>query len=115
MLWKVRKFVWVLPEQDGHVDLAVLMERLGAENIDSVLLEGGGTLNWSALEQGLIQRVYAYVAPLLLGGAGARSPVEGRGFPDPASALRLGPWESARLGKDFLLESEVLPCVHRDC
>ena len=107
--------ILLLPEREGHVDLTALWEELGRREIDGLLLEGGGTLAWSALEQGLIQRVYAYVAPLLLGGAGARSPVEGRGFPDPASALRLGPWESARLGEDFLLESEVLPCVHRDC
>ena len=42
--------VWTLPEREGHVDLPALMERLGGENIDSVLLEGGGTLNWAALD-----------------------------------------------------------------
>ena len=41
------------------MDLSVLMERLGATEIDSVLLEGGGTLNWAALESGIVQRVQA--------------------------------------------------------
>lgn len=75
--------VWVLPQRGGHVDLAALMDRLGAENIDSVLLEGGGTLNWSALEQGLIHKVQAYIAPKLFGGGAAKSPVEGLGGGDP--------------------------------
>ena len=60
--------VWDLPQRDGHVDLAALMERLGAEQIDSVLLEGGGTLNWAALESGIVERVQAYIAPKLFGG-----------------------------------------------
>ena len=67
---------------------------------------------WSALEQGLVQRVYAYVAPMLLGGAGAKTPVEGKGFPAPAQAVRLGAWEVTRLGGDLLLESEVVPGVY---
>ena len=38
------------------------MEQLGQEQIDSILLEGGGTLNWSALESGIVQQVQAYIA-----------------------------------------------------
>ena len=44
------------------------MEKLGQEQIDSVLLEGGGTLNWAALESGVVQQVQAYIAPKLFGG-----------------------------------------------
>ena len=106
--------VWTLPERDGHVDLSALMERLGAENIDSVLLEGGGTLNWAALESGLVQKVQAYVAPKLLGGAGAKSPVGGLGAADPAQAVRLRDVTVSRLGDDFLIEGEVERDVHRD-
>ena len=46
---------------------------LGAAEIDSVLLGGGGTLNWAALESGIVQRVQAYIAPKLFGGAAANS------------------------------------------
>ena len=99
--------VWVLPARDGHVDLDVLMERLGAADIDSVLLEGGGTLNWSALEAGIVQKVQAYIAPKLFGGAEAPSPVMGRGAALPAQAVRLKNTVVTPVGEDFLWESEV--------
>ena len=48
------------------------MRQLGADGIESVLLEGGAMLNWSALEAGIVNEVYAYVAPKLFGGADAK-------------------------------------------
>ena len=45
------------------MDLNALTERLGQMGIDSVLLEGGSTLNWSALNQGIVNRVQAYISP----------------------------------------------------
>lgn len=98
--------VWTLPERDGHVDLDALMDRLGSAGIDSVLLEGGGTLNWAALESGIVQRVQAYVAPKLFGGD-AKSPVEGQGVALPDQAVALKNTRILRVGKDILLESEV--------
>ena len=106
--------VWMLPERGEHVDLAALMDRLGAENIDSVLLEGGGTLNWSALEQELVQKVQAYIAPKLFGGGAAKSPVEGLGVETPDQAVQLINTTITPLGDDFLLESEVEHHVYRD-
>ena len=47
----------VLPERDGHLDLKALMSWLGKEKIDSILLEGGASLNWSALNQGIVNKV----------------------------------------------------------
>lgn len=98
--------VWTLPERDGHVDLDALMDRLGSAGIDSVLLEGGGTLNWAALESGIVQRVQAYVAPKLFGGD-AKSPVEGQGVALPDQAVALKNTRIFRVGEDILLESEV--------
>ena len=106
--------VWVLPERDGHVDLSALMERLGAAEIDSVLLEGGGTLNWAALESGIVQRVQAYIAPKLFGGRDAKSPVAGLGVELPAQAVGLKNITVTPIGEDFLLESEVDTDVHRN-
>ena len=104
--------VWTLPERDGHVDLSVLMERLGATEIDSVLLEGGGTLNWAALESGIVQRVQAYIAPKLFGGKDAKSPVVGLGVELPAQAVKLKNTTVTQIGEDFLLEGEVDTDVH---
>lgn len=107
--------VWVLPMQSGHVDLKALMQRLGEAGIDSVLLEGGGTLNWAALEAGIVQKVYSYLAPKLFGGHDAKTPVEGLGVETPAEAAQLRITEITRLGDDVLIESEVTGHVHRDC
>ena len=104
--------VFCLEEQCGHVNLPQLMEQLGQEQIDSILLEGGGTLNWSALESGIVQQVQAYIAPKLFGGRDAKTPIEGTGVPLPGAAFRLKNSRLERLGEDFLIESEVeYPCL----
>lgn len=102
--------VLVLPEKDGHVDLRVLMSALGEKKIDSVLLEGGGTLNWSVLQSGIVNKVQAYIAPKLFGGENAKSPIEGAGVENPEGAFRLAPPQVTRLGDNILLESEVISC-----
>ena len=107
--------VLYVPEKNGHIYLNRLMELLGAAKIDSILLEGGGSLNWSALESGIVQKVQTYIAPKLFGGEEAKTPVEGKGFPDPASAVLLKNSEIIRLGDDFLIESEVKRNVYGNC
>lgn len=107
--------VLTLPGADGKVDLAALMAHLGAMEIDSILLEGGGTLNWSMLQAGLVQQVYTYLAPKLFGGAQAKTPIEGQGFDLPDHAVRLCGTTVTSLGPDLLIESEVERHVHRDC
>lgn len=107
--------ILLVEQEKGHIHLRQLMERLGQERIDSILLEGGGTLNWAALESGIVQKVQAYIAPKLFGGQTAKTPVEGVGVPSPASAFHLKNTVITQLGKDILLESEVIGDVHWDC
>lgn len=107
--------VLTVPDRNGRLDLAALMDLLGQEGIDSILLEGGGTLNWSALEAGIVQKVLTYIAPKLLGGQNAKTPVCGEGFPSPAEAVPLKTSAITRLGDDLLIESEVCVHVHGDC
>jgi diaminohydroxyphosphoribosylaminopyrimidine deaminase/5-amino-6-(5-phosphoribosylamino)uracil reductase len=85
------------------------MRELGKRSIDSILLEGGGALNWSALQSGIVQSVQAYIAPKLFGGHG-KTPVGGAGVATPDAAFFLSPPCVTQLGKDILLESEVVPC-----
>lgn len=99
--------VLTLPERAGMVDLHVLWDTLGLEGIDSILLEGGSALHWSALEQGLVNKVQAYIAPKLLGGSAAKSPIGGQGFPHPDLSVRLKNPVVTQIGDDFLIESEV--------
>lgn len=103
-----------LDEACGHVDLRQLMEELGKREIDSVLLEGGGTLNWSALQSGIVQKVQAYLAPKLFGGQTAKTPVGGMGVPVPADAFPLKISAVTRLGEDLLIECEVIHDVYGD-
>lgn len=107
--------VWQLPAVQGRVNLSALMQRLGQAEIDSVLLEGGAELNWSMLEAGLVQKVQVYLAPKLLGGLTARSPIGGQGVPEPGRGWRLENSVIHPIGEDFLIESEVAYCVHGTC
>ena len=102
--------ILTLPSVDGHVDLRELCRRLGSQKIDSILLEGGTTLNWSALNDGIVQNIQAYIAPKLLGGDKAKSPIGGEGVQNLSHAWKLAPFSIKPLGEDLLLESEVLPC-----
>ena len=94
----------------GSVDLNILMQKLGSEEkIDSILLEGGASLAWSALESGIINRVQAYIAPKVFGGADAKTPVGGTGFDTPDLALKLKNLRLTRLGEDLLIEGDLPP------
>lgn len=94
-------------EKDGHVDLQDLMRQLAERSIDSVLIEGGSEINWSALQAGICDRVCAYVAPKILGGAGAKSPVSGPGVRTPDDAFHLSNVTFRNIGEDLLIEGEV--------
>ncbi len=97
-----------LPEKDGHVDLRKLVEFLGRErHIDSILLEGGGELNYSALSAGIVNKVQTYVAPKIFGGRDAKSPVAGAGVPHPGDAFMLADRKITLFGDDILIESMV--------
>ena len=90
-------------EKDGRIDLYDLMVQLGAQDIDGILLEGGGTLNEQALAQDIVQEVQVYIAPKILGGADAKTPVEGKGVPDPNGAYRFAFDGMEQVGDDILL------------
>ncbi|MCL1816584.1 MAG: bifunctional diaminohydroxyphosphoribosylaminopyrimidine deaminase/5-amino-6-(5-phosphoribosylamino)uracil reductase RibD [Clostridiales bacterium] len=98
----------------NHIDLKELLIQLGQREIDSVLLEGGPTLNWSALHSGIVNIVHAYIAPKLLGGHNAPTPVMGDGKEDPGQAFQLVNSRIINLDGDILIESEVLKNVHRN-
>lgn len=99
--------VWTLPEKNGHPDLNVLMQRLGEEKIDSVLIEGGGTVNEAALKAHIVHHVYAYIAPKIFGGEDAKTPVEGSGIRLPQECAQLRLAKITVLLNDMLLEYDV--------
>lgn len=97
----------VVPEAAGHIDLEALMEKLGAMGIDSVIVEGGSEINWSVLAYDAVQKVQAYIAPKIFGGAKAPSPVAGFGVEAPKYAIGLSDPRIVPLGSDVLIECEV--------
>ena len=99
--------VWTLQEKNGHPDLNVLMQRLGEEKIDSVLIEGGGTVNEAALKAHIVHHVYAYIAPKIFGGEDAKTPVEGSGIRLPQECANLRLAKITVLLNDMLLEYDV--------
>ena len=95
-----------VPMRSEGIDLNILMEKLGALGIDGILLEGGGTLNSSALKAQIVDEVHTYIAPKIFGGMG-KSPVTGLGIDDPDEAIELCITDISKVGKDLLIESEV--------
>jgi diaminohydroxyphosphoribosylaminopyrimidine deaminase / 5-amino-6-(5-phosphoribosylamino)uracil reductase len=91
----------------GRPDVTTALRSLAEGGIQSVLLEGGGTLAWSFLEARAIDRVAWFVAPLLLGGKGA-SPLGGLGVARIDEAVTLADLRVDRLGHDLLVEGDVV-------
>ena len=89
---------------DGHVDLQELMKQLGARNIDGILLEGGGTLNESALKAGIGKEVDVYIAPKIFGGSAGYTPVGGVGVESPAESYPFELGSIQRFGADIMLQ-----------
>lgn len=88
---------------DVHVDLRQLLQKLGEQEICSVFVEGGGQVNFSLLAAGLVDKVHAFIAPKLIGGQDALTPVEGAGFSHLSEAVELECITMEQLAGDILL------------
>ncbi len=95
--------VLVLPASEGRVDLGELLSHLGGHDILSLLVEGGGELLGRFFDLGLVDKVQAIVAPIIIGGEEAPTAVAGRGAPRMADAQRLQDVSVERLGEDLLV------------
>jgi diaminohydroxyphosphoribosylaminopyrimidine deaminase/5-amino-6-(5-phosphoribosylamino)uracil reductase len=97
---------------DGRVALGPLLDELGKRGVLSVLVEGGSEVHASLFGQGLVDKVYAYVAPRLIGGREALGPLGGSGVERLSEAVPLRELDATRLGTDLLITGYV--DVHRD-
>lgn len=99
--------ILTVSKKDGHINLTELMAELGKKNIDSILLEGGGTLNFSALESGIVNKIQAYISPKLFGGSEAKTPVGGKGISEVCECFKLKNKQVSLIGDDILVEGEL--------
>ena len=90
-------------DADGRVDLARLLGEMGARDVTSVLVEGGATLHGALFDAGLVDKVVAFVAPVIVGGARAPGPVGGLGREFIVNALRLTDIEHTELQGDLMI------------
>ena len=98
----------ITEEQKEVISLPVLMKELGARKIDGILLEGGGQLNESALQAGIVDCIYCYIAPKNFGGAQAKTPVEGQGVAKAVDAWHFKRIGMQEFGQDILLKYEKM-------
>jgi diaminohydroxyphosphoribosylaminopyrimidine deaminase/5-amino-6-(5-phosphoribosylamino)uracil reductase len=100
--------VMVAPAGESKLDLRWLLKKLGAENVTSLLVEGGGEVNASFLLGGLAQRAAFFYAPKILGGRDARKGVAGDGIKSLSEVIQLHDVEWRKLGEDLLLTAKVI-------
>ncbi len=94
-----------IPDPHAPEGLREAMVRLKAMGIRSILVEGGGTVHSSFIEQRLFDRVFVTIAPIVIGGETAKPAVGGRGFATIADAARLRFVRRIRAGADLILEA----------
>lgn len=100
-----------LPQKGSGVSLRTLMAKLGEIKIDSVVIEGGGEIAWSALSEGIVNYVKCYIAPKLFGGVSAKTPVGGAGVDSPGEAFMIADAKVSLIGDDFLIEGGAEKCL----
>ncbi|ABF42338.1 5-amino-6-(5-phosphoribosylamino)uracil reductase [Candidatus Koribacter versatilis Ellin345] len=88
----------------GRPDLNAVVERLGARELNSLIVEGGAAVNWAALAAGIVDKVFLYYAPKILGGGNAVPFALGPGYARMDEAAYLRNLELHRFGEDFAVE-----------
>ena len=92
---------------NNHIDINDLMTKLGAMGIDSLLLEGGGTINAAFLEAGCVDEVWTFIAPKIIGGESAKTSVLGRGIERMSDAIQLQNIDIQNINGDILIKGKI--------
>ncbi|MBD3210615.1 bifunctional diaminohydroxyphosphoribosylaminopyrimidine deaminase/5-amino-6-(5-phosphoribosylamino)uracil reductase RibD [Candidatus Micrarchaeota archaeon] len=103
----IRKLAHVFVLGKNRVGMKELVQSLGAMGIKKILIEGGSELNASALEDGIVDRLYLFVAPKIIGGRNAKGVVGGKGIQRMSDAIRLKNLKTKKCGEDILLEFDI--------
>jgi diaminohydroxyphosphoribosylaminopyrimidine deaminase / 5-amino-6-(5-phosphoribosylamino)uracil reductase len=96
-----------MPSEGGMVDLKALMFLLGKKEITSILVEAGGILLGSLFDNGMVDKVVAFIAPMIIGGDEARPAVAGRGRELLCQCSKLERLKVDRVGNDIMVSGYV--------
>lgn len=91
-----------IPSKEGYIELKALMTELGKRRIMSVLVEGGSILFGSLFDQKLVDKVVAFVAPIIIGGEKAKTAIGGKGVEKIMDAVKLKILNEERFGDDIM-------------
>jgi diaminohydroxyphosphoribosylaminopyrimidine deaminase/5-amino-6-(5-phosphoribosylamino)uracil reductase len=94
-------------EMDGRPDLAALLRRLAELEVTSVMIEGGATVNWTALAANVVDKVFLYYAPKILAGTGSIPFAAGTGFLHMNQAAQVKHVRLHYFGEDFAVEGYI--------
>ena len=94
-------------DENDKVDIEKLLDILGQQNICSILVEGGATLSGSFVAKKLVDKVYFFIAPKIIGGKEAKTPVAGTGILNLQEALALKDIQVEKLDEDILIIGRV--------
>lgn len=94
-------------EKAGQINLKSMMKKLAQLEITNILVEGGGTLNGSLFDEGLVDKVLFFISPKIIGGKEAIGAVMGKGVARMDKAIKLKNIKLGRLGEDFLVEGYI--------
>jgi len=92
------------PLKEGKIDLNYVFRELGKKDIDSILVEGGGEINFNILKNNLAHKIYAFIAPLIIGGHNSKSAFAGEGFQKLSDSPRLSAVSYHHFNDDLLME-----------
>ena len=100
--------VLLIPSRsNGRVDLKQLISKLGQRQITSLLIEGGGEIHASAIGSGIVDEVFFFLAPILIGGREAPSPIQGNGIKHLHEAVQLKKMTCTTIGQDLMVHAQI--------
>ena len=105
VLEKLGVKVLIINSKNERVDLKSLMIELGKRGIDGILLEGGATLSFSALEENIVDKIQVYIAPKIIGGEKSKTSIGGKGIEKLSDAIMLNNMTVKSVGTDLLIEA----------
>ncbi|MCI0380269.1 MAG: bifunctional diaminohydroxyphosphoribosylaminopyrimidine deaminase/5-amino-6-(5-phosphoribosylamino)uracil reductase RibD [Gemmataceae bacterium] len=97
--------IWQVSEEFGRLDIDAVLKEMGKRRWTNILVEGGSEVLGSFLDAGAIDEVHVFLAPRLLGGALAKTPIAGHGFERIAECCRFADWASEQIEEDIYLRA----------